>query len=360
MSGQRGFWDVEERYALLSKAGDPLERLDAVVPWDVFRKPLAKALKRSNGAKGGRPAYPPLMMFKILVLQALYDLSDDQAEFVINDRLSFMRFIYVELGDKVPDAKTIWLFREHLTQARAVDNLFARFEKHLAKNGYLAIGGQIVDATIVAAPKQRNSDDEKRAIKEGKPADEIWPDEPNKAAQKDVSARWTVKYSKAKQRADGSTHKIDIAIPAFGYKDHIAIDRRYGLIRTWKVTDAARYDGAQLNDLVTRDNTGSSVWADTAYRSKKNEAWLAKNGFVSHIHTKKPKGRPMSDRARLANARRSKIRSFVEHPFARIKHVMGLAVRTIGIARATTKIGMANLAYNFQRLIWLNSRTASA
>jgi IS5 family transposase len=359
MSGQRGFWDVEERYALLSKAGDPLERLDEVIPWDVFRKPLAKALKRSDGSKGGRPPFPALMMFKILVLQALYDLSDDQAEYVINDRLSFMRFIGVELGEKVPDAKTIWLFREHLTQARAVDNLFARFDKHLARNGYLAMGGQIVDATIVAAPKQRNKDDEKEAIKEGKSANGIWPDEPNKAAQKDIHARWTVKYSKAKQKADGSTHKTDIAIPSFGYKDHISIDRSHGLIRTWKVTDAARYDGAQLPDLITRDNTGSSVWADTAYRSKKNEAWLHKNGFISHIHTKKPKGRDMSERAKAANSRRSKIRSFVEHPFARIKHAMGLTVRTIGIARATTKIGMANLVYNFQRVAWLNKRSAS-
>lgn len=360
MSGQRGFWDVEERYALLSKAGDPLEKLDAVVPWDVFRKPLAKALKRSDRSKGGRPPFDALMMFKIMVLQALYDLGDDQAEFVINDRLSFMRFIGVELGDKVPDAKTIWLFREHLTQAHAVDNLFARFDKHLQKNGYLAMGGQIVDATIVPAPKQRNKDDEKRAIKEGKMAKQVWPDQPNKAAQKDVSARWTVKYSKAKKVPDGSKQQRDIAIPAFGYKDHIAIDRQHGLIRTWKVTDAARYDGAQLADLVCRPNTGSGVWADTAYRSKKNEAWLTKNGYFPHIHTKKPKGRDMSERAKAANARRSKIRSFVEHPFARIKHVMGLTVRTIGIARAITKIGMANLVYNFQRLIWLNRKSVSA
>ena len=360
MSGQRGFWDVEERYALLSRAGDPLERLDGVVPWDVFKKPLAKALKRSDGSKGGRPPFPPLMMFKILVLQALYDLSDDQAEYVINDRLSFMRFIGLELGEKVPDAKTVWLFREHLTQAGAMDNLFSRFDRHLQKNGYLAMGGQIVDATIVAAPKQRNSDDEKQQIRDGKTASEIWPDQPNRAAQKDVNARWTVKYSKAKQRADGSTHKTDIAIPSFGYKDHISIDRRHRFIRQWKVTDAARYDGAQLPDLVTRPNTGSGVWADTAYRSKKNEAWLEKNGYFSHIHTKKPKGREMSDRARQANTRRSRVRSLVEHPFARIKHVMGLTVRTIGIARATTKIGMANLVYNFQRLECLTRRSAPA
>ena len=158
MRGQAGFWDIDERYARLSEACDPLEKLNALVPWEVFRKPLGKALKRSDGAKGGRPPYDPVMMFKIMVLQALYGLSDDQAEFQIQDRLSFMRFLGLGLGDPVPEAKTIWLFREHLTQAKAVENLFARFDKHLTKAGYLAMGGQIVDATIVAAPKQRNTD----------------------------------------------------------------------------------------------------------------------------------------------------------------------------------------------------------
>ena len=120
MPGQRGFWDVDERYGLLSKAG---------IHWSgwmrlcqgCFQKPLAQALKRSDGAKGGRPPYRPLMMFKILVLQALYDLSDDRAEFVITDRLSFMRFIGVELGDKVPDAKTIGCFVSILPK-QAMDN----------------------------------------------------------------------------------------------------------------------------------------------------------------------------------------------------------------------------------------------
>ncbi len=359
MRGQAGFWDIDERYARLSKAGDPLEKLDAVVPWDVFRKPLAKALKRSDGAKGGRPAYDPMLMFKILVLQALYNLSDDQAEYVINDRLSFMRFVGLSLGDAVPDAKTVWLFREHLAQAGAIENLFARFDKHLSKSGYLAMGGQIVDATIVAAPKQRNSDGEKADIKAGKiPRD--WQDKPAKLRQKDRDARWTVKYSKAKQKADGSKHTIDIAIPAFGYKGHISIDREHGLIRKWKASDASRYDGAQLPDLMDKTNTASGVWADTGYRSKKNEKWLGKNGYVSHIHTKKPKGRPMSERATKANGKRSKVRALVEHPFARMKGPMGMFIRTIGIVRATAKIGMVNLVYNFQRLVWLNRKAAPA
>lgn len=188
MWGQAGFWDIDERYARLSEAGDPLEKLNALLPWEGFRKPLAKALKRSDGAKGGRPPYDSVVMCKIMVLQALYGLSDDQAEFQMQDRLSFMRLLALGFGNRVPDAKTIWLFREHLAQAKAVENLFARFDKHLAKAGYLAMGGKIVEATIVAAPKKRNTDAEKADIKAGKVPD-AWKDKPAKLRQKDRDAR---------------------------------------------------------------------------------------------------------------------------------------------------------------------------
>lgn len=239
-----------------------------------------------------------------------------------------------------------------------MDNLFARFDKHLSKAGYLAMG-QIVDATIVAAPKQRNTDAEKTDIKAGKVPDE-WKDKPAKLRHKDRDARWTVKFSKAKVAEEGKAQQRDIAIPAFGYKSHAAIDRRHGFIRGWNVTSAAAYDGAQLRNVLNRANTGSTVWADTAYRSKKNEEWLEKNGYVSDIHQKKPKGRPMSEATSRANGRRSKPGAFVEHVFAQQKSRMGLFVRTIGIARARTKIGMANLAYNLTRFVWHQGRTASA
>lgn len=356
MQGQGGFWDVEERYARLSAAGDPLEKLDGVVPWEVFRKPLAKALKRSERSKGGRPPYDAVVMFKVLVLQALYGLSDDQAEYQMRDRLSFMRFLGLGLGDQVPDAKTIWLFREQLTRAGAVNRLFARFDRHLSEAGYLAMGGQIVDATIVAAPKQRTTDGEKEAIKAGK-VPPAWRDKPAKLRQKDRDARWTVKFSKAKEAGEAKAKQRDIAVPAFGYKNHASIDRRHGFLRGWKVTSASAYDGAQLRNVLNKDNTGSAVWADTAYRSKKNEAWLEKNGYFSDIHHKKPKGRVMSAATARANSRRSKVRSLVEHVFARQKSRMSLFVRTIGIARATTKIGMANLAYNLTRYAWHRGRT---
>lgn len=358
MAGQPGFFDLDERYGALSKAGDPLERLSAVVDFEIFRKPLAKALKRSDGAKGGRPPYDPVLMFKILVVQALYTLSDDQSEYQIRDRLSFMRFLGLGLEDPVPDAKTIWLFREHLVQAGAVERLFARFDKHLAKAGYLAMGGQIIDASIVSAPKQRNTDGEKADIKEGR-IPETWKDKPAKLRQKDRDARWTLKRSRRKEDAEGKPYP-EIAVPDFGYKNHISSDRRHGLIRRYEVSDAGHHDGHMLARLLDKANTASDVWADTAYRSKRNERLMERNGFNSRVHTKKPRGRPMSERQAKANAARSKVRARIEHIFGEQKTRMGLIVRTIGLARARTKIGMANLAYNMKRLVWLQGRVVPA
>lgn len=362
MSGQPGFFDLGDRYAALSAAGDPLERLAAVVDFELFRGPLIVALRRGPRHKGGRPPFDPVLMFKVLVLQALYSLSDEGIEFQIKDRLSFQRFLGLGLDGVVPDATTVWLFRERLVKARAIDKLFARFDAALRDQGYLAMGGQILDATIVPAPKQRNSEEEKAAIREGRvPA--RWQEKPARARQKDRDARWTVKYSKAKVKdgADaGAPRPVDLAIPMFGYKNHIGIDRTHGLIRTWDASAANAHDGARLPALVSKDNTASGVWADTAYRSKKNEAFLARGMFTSHIHKKKPPMRPMPEHIARANARRSAVRSAVEHVFAGQKHRMGLIVRTIGIARARIKIGMANLVYNFQRLAWLEGRTAPA
>jgi IS5 family transposase len=361
MRGQGGFFDVDDRLKELSAKGDDLERLNAIVDFEVFRPALARAVPRSDGSKGGRPAFDHVFMFKVLILQAAHGLSDERAEYLIKDRLSFMRFLGLGLADAVPDANTIWTFREALTRARidgrpAIEVLFKAYEATLTKAGFLAMGGQIIDASIVAAPKQRNSDGEKRDIKAGR-IPEAWKDKPAKLAQKDRDARWTVKWSKAKPADDGSP-RVDLAVPAFGYKNHIGIDRRHGLIRTWVATDAARHDGAQLPNLASRANTGSEVWADTAYRSKANEKHLANHRLVSRIHRKKPKGKPMPWNVARANGAKSKVRSAVEHVFARQKGPMGLVVRTIGIARAAVKIGLANIAYNMKRAVWLTEQAA--
>lgn len=353
---QAGFFDVDERLARVSALGDPLEVMASVIDFEGFRPVLDRALARSDGSKGGRPPFDAIVMFKILVLQALNDLSDERAEFLITDRLSYMRFLGLGLGDKAPDRNTIWTFREALKAAGVIDDLFAAFDAQITGSGYHATHGQIVDASLISAPKQRLTQEEKAQIKQGKAAKEVW-DNPSQAAQKDVDARWTIKYSKKKEGAPKG--QVDIAIPHFGYKSHIMTDRAHGFIRSFTVTDASRHDGAQLTDLLRRDILATGVWADSAYRSKKNEAWLERHGLVSHIHRKKPPSRSMPDHIRRGNATRSKTRAFVEHVFADQKHRMGLTIRTIGINRAKIKIGLANIAYNMRRLIYHHRRTSA-
>ena len=357
MARQPGLFDLDERYAALSRTGDPLERLLAVVDFEIFRADLDAALARSDRSKGGRPPMDAVMMFKVLVIQALYGLADEQTEFQIRDRLSFMRFLGLDLHGNVPDARTIWLFRELLTKAKAVEALFARFDAHLRDRGYLAMGGQMIDASIVTAPRQRSTDAEKADLKAGR-IPEDWAANPAKLRQKDRDGRWTLKRGRRKRKPDG-TPMMEIATPVYGYKSHVGVDRRHQFIRTWSVTDAARYDGRELPGLLDRSNTGSFVWADTAYRSAKNERRIAKAGLVSKIHFRKPPGKTMPKPKQRANAARSRERSGVEHVFADQKQRMGLFVRTIGIARARAKIGLANIACNMRRLLFWDTTTAA-
>ena len=202
MVAQPGFFDLEDRLARLSAKGDELERLSAVVDLELFRPELERAVPRSDRTKGGRPPFDHVLMFKVLILQTQNNLSDERTEFYLRDRLSWMRFLGLGLGDPVPDANTIWTFREALTKARAIEPLFALFDQALRAAGYLAMSGQLVDATIVAAPKQRNTKAEKQALREGRIPDG-WAEKPAKLRHKDRDARWTVKYTKAKPDRDG-------------------------------------------------------------------------------------------------------------------------------------------------------------
>ncbi len=359
-SGQRGFWDVEERLAELSQHGDPLERLAATVDFEMFRSDLTEAVGQPDRSKGGRPPFDPVLKFRMLVLQAMHGLSLAQTEYLVTDRLSWMRFCRLGPGDSVPDANTLWDFREALIAAGALEALFSRLDRAITEAGYLPMSGQIVDATLVTAPRQRLTNGEKAAMKEGRSAHEIWPETPAKAAQKDTDARWTMKFSKAKPAADGAP-QVDIAVPAFGYKSHIAIDRRHGIIRRQRVTDASAHDGAQLrNGLIDPRNTAADVWADTAYRSAANERYLADLGKTSRIHRRKPRGKPMPRHHARANAKKSAVRAHVEHPFAHQKGPMGLVIRTIGLARATATITLTNMAFNMKRWCWLERRAAPA
>lgn len=358
MAGQPGFFDAEERLRWLSASGDPLQRLCAVVDFEAFREELEAALPRADRSRGGRPPWDAVLMFRVLVLQALYTLSDDQTEYQLRDRLSFMRFAGLALQDAVPDAKTIWLYREKLTRAGALATLFARFDAMLAERGFLAMGGQIVDATVVEARRPRLTKQEKAVLRDGG-TPEGW--SKARTRQIDRDGRWTLKRGrKAKPPEGASRQAAEIAVPMFGYKNHLGVDRAHGFIRRFVVTDAARHDGAQLGAVLDPANTGSGVWADTAYRSKANLELLDRRGLRPEFQRAKPRGRPMPAHIARGNATRARVRSPVEHVFAAEKRGMRLVVRCIGLARATARITLANLAYNMRRLAWIKGRGVPA
>ena len=344
--GQKGFFDVKRRLEAISAKGDPLETIKTTVPWETFRadiEAVTETKPEERKSNAGRKPYDAILKFKIVVLQSLYNLSDEQTEFMIRDRLSFMRFLDLRLEDTVPDATTLWLFREALVEAKLIHTLFDRFGQHLAAKGYIARGGQIVDATIVSAPKQRNTREENNTVKNGD-TPEDWEKKPAKNRQKDKDARWTKKHGKS----------------FYGYKNHVDVDKAHKLIRKWDATDASPHDSQKLDDVLDPTNTSKEVWADSAYRSAEIEQRLKEKGYRSRIHRRAARNRPLSQTQEAANTVRSKVRARVEHVFGHQENSMGRKiVRTIGMARARFKIGMMNLGYNMRRLVQLE-RVAAA
>ncbi|PHP65103.1 IS5/IS1182 family transposase [Zhengella mangrovi] len=351
-------FSLSEHLERLSYYGFPLEVLAATVDFDYFRIWLVEGLGYGDGSKGGRPPFDPVAMFKVLILQAQHNLSAARMEFMIRNRLSWLRFLGFELGGATPDENTIRHFRNRMIETGTLKRVMKAFDWQLHKKGYIPMSGQIVDATLVPPPKQRNTEVEKEAIKDGKTAGEIWPDEPNQTAQKDTDARRTLTIGgKIRYRPDG-TPLPPIALPVFGYKSQISIDRRFGFIRAGTVTSAAASDGREMKHVIDKTNTASDVWADSAYRSKENEDWLERNMLTSRIHRRKPANRPMARATVQSNAKKSSIRAAIKHVFAHQKNRYGLFIRTIGLARAQAKLTLANLAYNFDRLIFHERRKA--
>ena len=334
---QMGFFDLSDRYASLDAKRDPLVEIDAVVPWEEFRPTLERVWRKRDAqrkSRAGRKPMDAVLMFKTLVLSALYNLSDDQIEYQVRDRLSFMRFLGLGLEDRVPDAKTVWLYRDALAQAGKVEELFNQFDGYLGRQGYVARGGQILDASIVPVPRNHNTREENATIKDGE-IPEDWTDKPAKRSQKDVDARWTKKH--------GKSH--------YGYKNHVNVDRKHKLVRRYHVSDAAQHDSKAVDHLLMPGNTGSGVWADAAYRSDEMEAKLRDQKLKSHIHRKGKRGKPLTEQAKGSNRTKSTVRVRVEHVFgAQTNDMGGTLVCTIGLARARAKIGMKNLAYNMRRL----------
>jgi IS5 family transposase len=331
----KGLFDVDFRLQEIDQV-DPLVKLNETIDWELFR-PYAESIRERKSA-AGRPPLDAVLMFKILILQSLYNLSDDALEYQIRDRLSFMRFVGLTLADRVPDAKTIWLFREQLTQAGLTESLFMLFDRYLNENGFVARKGQIIDASIVAAPRQRNTREENEIIKEEAKAPQAWRDKPAKLRQKDVDARWTKKNE----------------VTYYGYKNHLCVDVEHKLIRGWAVTDAAVHDSQIFEELLDDDNTSADLWADSAYRGPDNMQRLEQWGLREHIQRKGNRARGLTDWEKQGNRTRARIRARIEHVFGiQAMRAGRLIVRTIGIIRARSKIGLRNLAYNLDRFAML-------
>jgi IS5 family transposase len=349
---QYGFFTDKIAYDRLDKCSDPLLRLGEVVNWELFRVHLQSIRKNETV---GRPSFDVVMMFKVMILQSLYNISDDSMEFFIRDRLSFMRFLGLDLTERVPDAKTIWKFREELTKAGLIKPLFEQFDEYLAANGFEAKGGQLIDATIVEVPIQHNTKEDIEQIKSGEKPD-AW--SKTKASQKDTDARWTKKNAKS----------------FFGYKNHVNVDEGNKIIRNYKASPANVHDSQKLEEIVIVDGwkaefSGEAqdsesrdtpkVYADKAYDSEKIDKFLSDAGIESHVCRKSKRGLSQLESQKEDNRKRSKIRARVEHTFgAMYQKAHDLTIRTIGLSRAAAKIGLRNITYNMMRFCYLSQAKA--
>jgi IS5 family transposase len=337
MSKARGLFDEQVRLEKLSKKQDPLERLGAHIDFEFFRKPLEQFFDKDvDRSKGGRPAYDYVLMFKILILQRYYNLSDDTIEYAILDRLSFMRFLGLGINDPVPDAKTIWLFRDKLASQGMVEKLFSHLDKQLDKDGIIVHKGKIVDASIVEVPLQRNNRDENKDLKEGN-IPEDWSE--NKLRQKDTDAKWTRKENRN----------------YFGYKNHIKADSKTKLITGYIATAASVNDGKVIGELLTRkEDGGQCLYADSAYRSEGIEEMCRQKNIKSRIQEQGYRHRKLTGVQRQLNKKKSKIRARVEHIFGFMTNSMNeMYLQYRNFIRNRAAIGLMNLTYNLFRLVQL-------
>jgi IS5 family transposase len=348
---QLGFLDIDTRHAKLSGYGDPLERLNEVINWEIFRPVLARIDAKKRKSNAGRKPTDRILMFKLLILQRMNNLADERLEFQVADRLSFMRFLGLDLGASVPDARTVWAFREELKEHKLVDELFATFNQALMREGIELKSGQIIDATFIPVPIQRNTKEENASIKTGnvpvkwnktdseldsKTDRKVEHKKANKLAQKDVDARWTKK--------SGVSH--------YGYKNHVNVDQKLKIITQWTSTDASVHDSQEFATVLrSPEEGGVQVSADSAYRSDETQRLLTKGGYNSRIHERAYRNAPLTDTQKASNKEKSKIRARVEHVFGHMQTSLGgMLIRSIGELRAKVNIGLMNLTYNLSRV----------
>jgi len=338
MGKQMVFEGAEIQLERLSKLGDPLEKINETIDWEIFRDSIRRRVRKADYSKGGRPPHDEILMFKITLLQDWNNISDDNTEYMINDRLTFQRFLGMELGEKSPDAKTIWLFKEQLGK-EGLRELFELFNKNLYARGIVKREGSLVDATFVDVPKQRNTREENKQIKNGEiPEDWETPENIHKLAQKDTDARWTKKGNEVH----------------YGYKDHVKVDSKSKIITDFSVTSANVHDVNEFEGII--DGNDKEAWLDSAYASAEHVARIMERypDIILHICEKGYKNRPLTEEQKESNRVKSKVRARVEHVFGYMTRFMGgITIRTIGIERAEREICGMNLAYNIKRAVFL-------
>lgn len=333
MLKERLFTESELRRKL-SELNDPLEAFKQYIDFKPWQEAVDKALPRCDGAQGGRPPYPTPLMVKVMFLKGLYNCSDDKLEFRIADRRSFRRFLELEHTSRIPDAETIAHFSHRLAQAGLGEAFFTQALRQVERAGFIARGGQLIDATIIPAPISRISAGERAQLEKGE-TPQGWG--VAKQRQHDRDARWTKKNSRA----------------YFGYKLHANVDHRYKILRKIKVTPANVHDSTCFEDVLDSFNTSREVLADKGYAKQEREQALKAAGAIPRIQRKALKNKPLSECQARRNRGIAKKRSRVEHIFAGLEGMGGKFVRAIGLSRVNLAIQLKAAVYNLSRLVFL-------
>lgn len=289
-----------------------LDRLGGLVKWYRFEKLLAHLRDEESP---GRPGYPVLVLFRGLVLQSLYGLSERELEDALNDRLSFKRFVGLSFEDAVPDHTVLNRFRNRLIEEKLVEKLFGEMDRQLEKAGVILKRGTMLDATLIEAVSV--------------------PPKSEETPSKDPDARFTRRQGKS-----GST---------FGYKAHVGVDEGSGLIRSVVTTPANVNDTVPADGLIRGDER--IVYADAAYDTHARRARLKAEGIKPRIARRPNKHHPeLPRRLKRYNRLIARRRAAVETTFATLKHRMKLnLIRYIGLKRAQAQITMAAIAFNMRR-----------
>jgi transposase, IS5 family len=323
---------AEQHRKKIDSLGDPLVDIESHIDFSALAAEVDRVAPRPASPQGGRPPYPTETMVRILVLKRLYNLSDEQMEYQLLDRMSYKRFCGLVNAANVPDRTTVWTFENRIGEAGATA-LFDGVSAQLLQRGFIARGGQIIDATLVPAPKQHNSRGEKELIEQGATPAE-W--KPAKRRQKDTDATWTKKHGKS----------------YFGYKLSINVDGKYKFIRRIETDTASTHDSQHFDNVFDTSNTSRDVYADRGYPSEGREDWLKANGFRNQIQRKGKRNRPLSECQQRRNRRIAKTRARVEHVFGAVEQMGGKLLRTIGQARANFAMTMMAACYNLKRLVY--------